>query len=834
MRLKSDKSVLSSNDCKKIVKNYSQADNFDVVDYSVRPFSTDVNGFLGSHLLITIKISKEGAAEELRFFGKQFPFQQDLQKAYALQVGAYTNEIFTYEILFNEFKKLEGFDAEFAPKYYHGKDNELLVFEDLSEKGFSLPEHPNALSLEEIKFSLKVLAQFHSGSVGYQIIKSKELGRKYKLIDEFPNCMQEPLFRKDERFLGYDWFKSRFGAITALIDLLPSAALEGISKADFKKNLRQLAEDALEIIKPKDDFLNVVCHGDLWAKNVMFCYKNGVPIDCKIIDFQLLRYAPPAHDVLQLIFLTTSTQRRQHHLHELLRYYYDCLKAALQKYCLDLDHVLTYTNFESSINYLLPQIKLQTAFYYSFQGANPEFYKTITSNLEEFKKFVFGDATRFSVDLFKGDEGYKKLMTEILTELKDLILTPRMLLEDVFEIVQSKLRTTDYELLGYEMAPLGRISGFLGDHFKLKVKVGVGEEEKVLDLFAKCAPVNSTRYKFVLDNKAFIKESFFLKTLLPLMEANGIDVAEFKVPCHLIRMNKVIVFDDLEFANYAAANQREAFSCEELKVVLNKLAIYHAANIILEERMTAKTGKTFRLSSFENEVEESFFRTTNLNNSTRSIKLGFDSAPFQIDYFFQDEDNGEFHEKYLKAYDAAYELIKESKEFRNVVCHGDLWASNIMMKYEDSRPIDCLLIDYQLVRYCPPAHDLLFVIYHTTNRRTRAEFKNELIDFYYEKFAESLRMYGCKAEEIYTYEEFLKSVDHMTPQAVCQTVINYHFVMGDSDLITHYVQDEESSHKIFMEDRRDYLKDLCEKDPIYRERVKESIEDLRDMCFKYF
>ncbi|KAF2879852.1 hypothetical protein ILUMI_26309 [Ignelater luminosus] len=830
-------SVLSLQDCNQIIKNYLNSEEFHVLDYEVQPFSDTVNGFMGDHLLIKIKFALKNVENEVRFFAKRFPFNHELQSRYALSVKAFTNEIFTYQVIFNKFKKFDGFNDEFAPKYYFGKDNDLIVFEDLSEKGFVLPEPTNALPLDIVKFCLKILAKYHSGSIGYQELKSKKQGKRYRLIDEYPDCMQEPLFRKDESFLGYGWFRARLSALKSIIDLLPPS--KNITKEEFKKALDQVAESSFEIMKPKDNFYNVLCHGDVWAKNVMFRYENGIPVECKLVDFQLQRYCPPAHDVLQFIYLTTSTERRKHHFYDLLRYYHNSLKMELRKGNLDIETIISYEDFEISVNYLLPQIKLQTAYYYTFQGANPEFHKNVTTNLEDFKKFVFGDGAPFSIDLFKTDDNYKRLMTETLSELEDYVTHHRLTLEDCFKIIPSKIKTTNYKLLNYYLEPLKKIGGFLGDHYKLKINVLVDNQPKTLNLFAKCSPENTTRFDMAMGSRAFDKESCMLQKLLPLIQEMGIDVIDSCViPYHLIRANDVIVFDDLEFDDFYAADPRVPFDFEHLQIIVRKLAVYHASNIVVEEKIGQDLSRKFRLNErFESEFAESFFPTKNHHPSSLSIKLGIDTVDYQIDMFpelskgISQED---FKQRSKKAYEAIYELVKSSEKYRNVVCHGDLWASNIMMKYKNEKPIDCLIIDYQILRYCPPAHDLLCVLYLTTNRKTRAQFATKLMDIYYEKFKETLEKYGCDVNTIYPYHKFMESCEYMTPQAVCQTVIYYHCIMTNSDLMKEYTASEESTNKIFLVDRRDFLKDMCERDPIYRERMKESIEDLRDMCLKYF
>ncbi|XP_052892220.1 uncharacterized protein LOC128300257 [Anopheles moucheti] len=47
-----------------------------------------------------------------------------------------------------------------------------------------------------------------------------------------------------------------------------------------------------------------------------------IPVEAKLVDFQLARYAPPALDIWTLIMLGSSRDFRQHHLQTLLNTYY--------------------------------------------------------------------------------------------------------------------------------------------------------------------------------------------------------------------------------------------------------------------------------------------------------------------------------------------------------------------------------------------------------------------------------------------------------------------------------------------------------------------------------
>ncbi|OXU17322.1 hypothetical protein TSAR_014330 [Trichomalopsis sarcophagae] len=58
-----------------------------------------------------------------------------------------------------------------------------------------------------------------------------------------------------------------------------------------------------------------------------------------------------------------------------------------------------------------------------------------------------------------------------------------------------------------------------------------------------------------------------------------------------------------------------------------------------------------------------------------------------------------------------YRKMRVSTGECNVICHGDLWRSNIMLRDEPSSSISCRLVDYQMLRYASPSCDVAMLLY---------------------------------------------------------------------------------------------------------------------------
>ncbi|GLV55391.1 uncharacterized protein CBL_21014 [Carabus blaptoides fortunei] len=193
--------------------------------------------------------------------------------------GAYEKEYFVYTMLKSLFNNADNYKCDYMTDCYFTVKNDLLVFEDMSTDGYVANKFGTLeLDLHHLLIGLDALAKFHAGSIIYETRKSKMLGKPYKLLDEYSEYLQEPLYRRDDDYLGNKMFKSYIKAVTALIDLVPQ--FEGRRREIKEKYLTQV-DRVYELVKKSDSFCNVICHGDLWTCNILYKYNEDIPVQCK-------------------------------------------------------------------------------------------------------------------------------------------------------------------------------------------------------------------------------------------------------------------------------------------------------------------------------------------------------------------------------------------------------------------------------------------------------------------------------------------------------------------------------------------------------------------------
>lgn len=397
---------LTTQDCLQIIsKHTGQSEKcFEIFDYQLQKHG-QTTGYMAEHLLLTINYRTGTQNKAETFFVKRFPFNDEFLSVYTKSCRAFEKEIFAYQVLFEQVKLVGT-----CPRLYFSKPGSLLVFEDLANEGYITT--CRKLDHDHVSLAVKALAKYHASTIRYQFGKSKQTeSGTYCLLQEFSEYLVEHYFVKDDAFLGYQWFKARLNSVLTAASLVPNPGQQL-----FEEKLLKLAEDAFAMIKPSAIFLNTICHGDTNGLNVMYKYRDSKPIGCKLIDFQTLRYCPPAHDVLQFVFYSTTPEYRNANLTQTLEEYYLELRTELG----EDGHIFSREEFHDSVKYFLPLVKLQTALKDSFSAANGEFLRKISGHREQFRKFAYGgsDAACFVEELFRTDENYRNVMIRDIEELR--------------------------------------------------------------------------------------------------------------------------------------------------------------------------------------------------------------------------------------------------------------------------------------------------------------------------------------------------------------------------------------------------------------------------------
>jgi len=197
-------------------------------------------------------------------------------------------------------------------------------------------------------------------------------------------------------------------------------------------------------------------------------------------------------------------------------------------------------------------------------------------------------------------------------------------------------------------------------------------------------------------------------------------------------------------------------------------------------------------------------------------------------------------EEFDKRIHKTYEIVKPSKVFRNVVCHQDLWANNIMFKFvkklnsndlDFENPTNCMFMDFQFYKYTPPAIDVLQLLLMTTRLDYRRENYEEHFRFYHNCLTNELQLIGFDVDDILPWREFRLSCDQLRIFPMIYNCVAQPLVYLQPEKQLNMKNDAERFHHILLVNRMDYMLEAMADDDQFKEVVMENIEELLDCLF---
>lgn len=173
--------------------------------------------------------------------------------------------------------------------------------------------------------------------------------------------------------------------------------------------------------------VTVLCHRDLWFRNIMFTFDNDAPdvdansasdrpLHAMLLDFQHCCRQPPAVDVLQLLQLCTRRAHRAEHLEAHLRWYWEHLSAEVAAAQHGAAEVPTWPAFRRSCD----ELRL---FGLVFSGVYTPLMWLPDDELVAFRGERGRSVSRaeFVCDAMRGNRAYADVVAECCAELMEFV-----------------------------------------------------------------------------------------------------------------------------------------------------------------------------------------------------------------------------------------------------------------------------------------------------------------------------------------------------------------------------------------------------------------------------
>lgn len=387
-----------------------------VLSYKHKPISDSPSGFLGHHRFLVVDVQVKGengtpVVHKIRFFTKSAPVEVASRMAYMEQFGVFEKEITVYR---DVLPRLQDIFSGMAPKCYYA-DNNLLVFEDLQHSGFRMAAgRDGLLDYNHLQCTLKTLAALHAASIVFDV------RGKYRLNQIFARAVEENAYPSisDKEHVRYKNFANGVKVFAELIKQMPKYQKQLdyiLAKIKTKMSI------IFELAQTSKTLCNVFSHGDLWANNVMFQYgKYGeIPIQSRLVDFQLARYAPPMMDVITILTIPTSREFRSKYLMELLQDYYRFMQEFLKRENLCLEDFLSKEEFWQTFEEYRIAGLIESCLFSHLTILPPSSTQSLTSSADGFSDFFDRKRVEICLDAFKNDQIYRERMTDMLEDFVD-------------------------------------------------------------------------------------------------------------------------------------------------------------------------------------------------------------------------------------------------------------------------------------------------------------------------------------------------------------------------------------------------------------------------------
>lgn len=440
------------------------------------------------------------------------------------------------------------------------------------------------------------------------------------------------------------------------------------------------------------------------------------------------------------------------------------------------------------------------------------------------------------------------------------------------------------------------VLGYLGYHLKLTVNVSPKSvifedelndeksddesEDKNLTFFVKLFPkANQKQSDYVEQMRIFEKETQLFEFLIPRLQDIAIGAKEWAAQSYLCKDDKVLIVEDLRLEGFQTPiNLRNGIlDLDHLTVATTVLGRFHASSIILEARSRDTVTNLYPDCLYETSYPEdpSHIRTFGRQNAILALLALIRQIPkYQCDYLAMELIEAKLPELVHKIVD----FVKPSGKFRNVFCHGDLWANNLLFMYEEIsdlsdesdesntescngdvddeeeglsndisvvmktldkdlklekekltnnrflKPIDGRLVDFQLARYCPPALDLLTLITLTTTLDFRHRYLVDLCKNYYHSLRTELDRLEIDVNEEVPLSEFWKSIEHYRMAGLIECLLFSQLTLLPEEMTQNLLDNSENFGEFLETEKR---VQLClqsfEKDVNYRTRMTEML-----------
>ncbi|XP_076069337.1 uncharacterized protein LOC143041397 [Oratosquilla oratoria] len=321
----------------------------------------------------------------------------------------------------------------------------------------------------------------------------------------------------------------------------------------------------------------------------------------------------------------------------------------------------------------------------------------------------------------------------------------------------------------------------------------------------------------------FLKEGGFYKEICPALNRElrlaGLD--ELRVAraplVHLEAGEEVIFMEDLRKRGYRMADRGKGLDDDHSLLVVKELARFHAASVLLRKKLGVDLLEKFPfLAEAHSEAYGPFFAALLEGTALFADKVG--GQGHVVQYL-----RGKLQPKFMEYY---FEQLQSEEPFI-AITHGDCWTNNMLFRYDaESRPVEVMLVDLQVVRRSSASTDLSYMMYTSLNGEDRRRTLDMFLYCYFTIFQEVLSAGGM--EPLFTFQKLLEDYKAHRLHGILMGLLMVPALLREEGQAFDMKSITEENLEEMMKENQQEVVNLSE-NPKVKERFLSLFEDLTEM-----
>lgn len=104
--------------------------------------------------------------------------------------------------------------------------------------------------------------------------------------------------------------------------------------------------------------------------------------------------------------------------------------------------------------------------------------------------------------------------------------------------------------------------------------------------------------------------------------------------------------------------------------------------------------------------------------------------------------------------------------------------------HECHEPWSCVMIDFQIARYSPPAYDVMSLLNTTTTRAFRSVYMDRLAKLYYEFLRSELEWFQIDVDGVFPGDHYRESCEEYKLAGLIDSILFRHLTLLPADLVS--------------------------------------------------